>query len=171
MESPTAFCPTNGMRDHPYMHPDDLPRRNLRHLIATNNTTATDAGNASGAGQSWVSRYLNEAISKPNATKMGQLAAHFGVPVSDLMWKDLSATGDTPASQPVGSEHAIVAAAVKLTREIESVWPEPMPAETYADRLFIAMKVVREEGAEGVLDESKLLGAIRRFSAELRKTG
>lgn len=171
LESPNAFCPTNGMRDHPHMHADDLPRRNLRHLIAINRTTAADAAVASGAGQSWVSRYMTGKISKPNPEKLAQLAAHFGVPISDLMWKDLSSSGAPSQSQPVGSERAIVEAAVKLVRELEAISPDAPSPDTYAERLYVAMKVVRDEGAEGVLDDSNVIVALRRFAAELRKTG
>lgn len=153
------------------MHEEDLPRRNLRHLIANSLASAADAAIASGAGQSWVSRYLAGKISKPNPEKLALLAAHFGVSVSDLMWKDLSMTGPQSASQPVGTEQAIVAAAVKLVSELEAMSPEPLPRETYAERLYIAMQVVRDEGVSGVLDDSNVIVALRRFAAELRKTG
>lgn len=171
MESPTAFCPTNGMRDHAHMHDDDLPRRNLKHLIRTHQTSAAEAAAASGAGQSWVSRYIRGIIAKPNPEKIGQLAAHFGVTASDMMWRDLSGLSSPAASQPVGSEQAIVEAAVKLVGELEAMSPEPLPRETYAERLYVAMKVVRDEGAAGVLDDSNVIVALRRFAAELRKTG
>ncbi len=159
------------MRDHPHMHSEDLPRRNLRYLIESHRTTAADAAVASGAGQSWVSRYMSGKISKPNPEKLGQLAAHFGVSASDLMWKDLSGGAAKPQSQPVGSERAIVEAAVKLVRELEAIAPEHSSPDTYAERLYVAMRVVRDEGAEGVLDNSNVIVALRRFSAELRKTG
>ncbi len=171
MESPNAFCPTSGMRDHSHMHEDDLPRRNLRHLFHVRQTTAADAANASGAGQSWVSRYLSGKISKPNPEKLGLLASYLGVSASDIMWKDLSGDGPSVESQPVGSEREIVAAAVKLVRELEAISPDPTPQESYAERLYVAMKIVRDEGASGVLDDSNVIVALRRFAAELRKTG
>ncbi len=153
------------------MHDDDLPRRNLRHLISLHRTTAAEVAVASGAGQSWVSRYMAGKISKPNPEKMGQLARHFGVSTSDLMWIDLSGIDEPVASQSVGSEREIVAAAVKLVSEMEAMAPEPLPKETYADRLYVAMKVVQEEGAAGIMDDSNVIVALRRFAAELRKTG
>ncbi|WP_165931113.1 helix-turn-helix transcriptional regulator [Stenotrophomonas sp. ATCM1_4] len=171
LESPNAFSPTSGMRDHPHMHEDDLPRRNIRHLLHLRQTTAADAAVASGIGQSWVSRYLSGKISKPNPEKLGLLAAHLGVSASDLMWRDLTATDRPVESQPVGSERAIVEAAVKLVRELEAMSPEPSSPGDLAERLFVAMKVVRDEGANGILDDSNVIVALRRFAAELRKTG
>lgn len=171
MESPNAFCPTNGMRDHSCMHDDDLPRRNIQFLIDRHQANATEVGVKSGAGQSWVSRYLNNKIDKANPEKIGLVAKFFNVSASDVMWTDLSASADASPSQPVGSEREIVAAAVKLVSEMEAMAPEPLPKETYADRLYVAMKVVQEEGAAGIMDDSNVIVALRRFAAELRKTG
>ncbi|WP_155761114.1 helix-turn-helix domain-containing protein [Stenotrophomonas maltophilia] len=167
----TAFYPTNGMQDHSGMHKEDLLRSNIRYLIEDRKLTEAEVGERSGVRQSWLNRYMRRLIVKASSAKISQLADFFGIPAGDLVWKDLTSPETKDASQPVGSEQEIVEAAVRLVRELEAMSPEPLPQETYGERLYIAMKVIRDEGAAGILDETALMPALRRFAAELRKTG
>lgn len=171
MECLSEFCPTNGMPDHSYMHDPDLIRSNIRHLLNAHGLTEAEAADRAGINQPWLNRFLRKDIKKPNQEKLGLLAKAFGVSASDLAFKDMSGTQSAPASQAVGSEREIVAAAVKLVSEMEAMSPEPLPRDTYAERLYVAMKVVQEEGAAGVLDDSNVIVALRRFAGELRKAG
>ncbi|WP_202911067.1 helix-turn-helix domain-containing protein [Stenotrophomonas maltophilia] len=153
------------------MHKEDLLRSNIRYLIEDRQLTEAEVGERSGVRQSWLNRYMRRMIVKASSAKIAQLADFFGIPAGDLVWRDLTSTDSKDASQPVGSERAIVEAAVRLVRELEAMSPEPLPQETYGERLYIAMKVIRDEGAAGILDETALMPALRRFAAELRKTG
>lgn len=153
------------------MHTPDPLRNNIRHLLRQKSLTEAEAADRAGINQSWLNRFMRQDIKKANPEKIALLAKVFGVSVGDLSYSDLAAVDGQPASQPVGSERAIVAAAVKLVRELEAMSTEPMPQETYADRLFVAMKVIRDEGAEGVLDDAGMMPVLRRFAAELRKAG
>lgn len=171
MECLSEFCPTNGMPDHSGMHDADLIRSNIRHLLNARGLTEAEAADRAGINQPWLNRFLRQDIKKPNQEKLALLAKALGVSAGDLTFVDLSGMQVQQASQPVGSERAIVEAAVKLVSELEAMSPEPMPKETYAQRLYVAMKVVQDEGAAGVLDDSNVIVALRRFAAELRKTG
>jgi transcriptional regulator with XRE-family HTH domain len=171
MECLSEFCPTNGMSDHSGMHNADLIRSNIRHLLNVRGLTEAEAADRAGINQPWLNRFLRQDIKKPNQEKLALLAKALGVSAGDLTFVDLAGTAAVSPSQPVGSERAIVAAAVKLVSEMEAMSPEPLPRETYAERLYVAMKVVQEEGASGVLDDSNVIVALRRFAAELRKTG
>lgn len=171
MEYLSEFCPTNGMADHSSMHDSDLIRSNIRHLLNARGLTEAEAAERAGINQPWINRFLRHEIKKPNQEKLALLANALDVSARDLTFVDLSGMKSTPPSQPVGSEREIVAAAVKLVSEMEAMSPDPLPKETYAERLYIAMKVVQEEGATGVLDDSNVIVALRRFAAELRKTG
>ncbi len=153
------------------MHTPDLLRANIRHLLKAHSLTEAEAADRAGINQSWLNRFMRQDIKKANPEKIALLARVFGVSASDLSYSDLAAIEQEPASQPVGSERAIVAAAVRLVRELEAMSTEPLPQETYADRLFVAMKVIREEGADGILDDTGMMPVLRRFAAELRKAG
>lgn len=171
ISSTSVFLPTNGMSDHSGMHTPDILRNNIRHLLRERSLTEAEAADRAGINQSWLNRFMRQDIKKANPEKIALLARVFEVSASDLSYSDLAQLEDQPASQPVGSERAIVAAAVKLVRELEAMSLEPLPQETYADRLFVAMKVIREEGAGGILDEAGMVPVLRRFAAELRKAG
>lgn len=170
-QSISEFFPTNGMPDDPGMHDTDLIRNNIKHLLNIRGLSEAEAADRAGINQPWLNRFLRKDIKKANQEKMAQIAKALGVSAADLTYSDLTGLTDQPASQPVGSERAIVEAAVRLVRELEAMSPEPLPQETYGERLYIAMKVIRDEGAAGILDEMALMPALRRFAAELRKTG
>lgn len=170
-QSISEFFPTNGMPDDSGMHDTDLIRNNIKHLLNIRGLSEAEAADRAGINQPWLNRFLRKDIKKANQEKMAQIAKALGVSAADLTYSDLTGLTDQPASQPVGSERAIVEAAVRLVRELEAMSPEPLPQETYGERLYIAMKVIRDEGAAGVLDETALMPALRRFAAELRKTG
>lgn len=153
------------------MHTPDILRANIRHLLREHSLTEAEAADRAGINQSWLNRFMRQDIKKANPEKIALLARVFGVSASDLSYSDLAKIEGQPASQPVGSERAIVAAAVKLVRELEAMSLEPLPQETYADRLFVAMKVIRDEGADGILDDAGMVPVLRRFAAELRKAG
>lgn len=142
---------------------------NIKLLAERRGLKQAQLGKAAGVDQSTVSRILKTETSNPGYQTVQKLAEFFGVGMDDLVNRDLL-EGETP-SQPVGSEQEIVEAAVRLVRELEAMSPEPQPEDTYAERLYVAMKIVRDEGAAGVLDESALVPTLRRFAAELRKTG
>lgn len=170
-QSGSEFFPTNGMPDDSGMHDTDLIRSNIRHLLSIRGLSEAEAADRAGINQPWLNRFLRKDIKKANQEKMAQIAKALGVSAADLAYSDLTGLAEQPASQPVGSERAIVEAAVRLVRELEAMSPEPLPQETYGERLYIAMKVIRDEGAAGILDETALMPALRRFAAELRKTG
>lgn len=142
---------------------------NIKLLAERRGLKQAQLGKAAGVDQSTVSRILKTETSNPGYQTVQRLAEFFGVGMDDLVNRDLM-EDDSP-SQPVGSEQEIVEAAVRLVRELEAMSPEPLPQETYGERLYIAMKVIRDEGAAGILDETALMPALRRFAAELRKTG
>lgn len=153
------------------MHKPDTLRNNIRHLLREKSLTEAEAADRAGINQSWLNRFMRQEIKKPNQEKMVLLASVLGVSASDLSYSDLAAVDDQPASQPLGSEREIVAAAVKLVQELEDMSTEPLPRETYADRLYVAMKVIRDEGAAGTLNDAGMMPMLRRFAAELRKAG
>lgn len=125
---------------------------------------------ASGVGQSWLQRYLRPdnagGIQKDNTEKLGKLAAYFGVPLADLMSRDLT-KNNRSESQLAGLEAQTLHAAVKLLELYEAMLPAPPSRETYADRLFVALKVVRDEG--GSIEGDGLVRASKRLAAELRQ--
>lgn len=125
---------------------------------------------ASGVGQSWLQRYLRPGnaggIQKDNTEKLGKLAAYFGVQLADLMARDLT-KDERSESQLAGLEAQTLHAAVKLLDLYEAMLPSPPSRETYADRLFVALKVVRDEG--GSIEGDGLVRASKRLAAELRQ--
>ncbi|HEL7630547.1 TPA: helix-turn-helix transcriptional regulator [Stenotrophomonas maltophilia] len=170
-QSGSEFFPTNGMPDDSGMHDTDLIRNNIRHLLNIRGLSETEAAEKAGINQPWLNRYLRKDIKKANQEKVTQIAKALGVSAAELAYSDLTGLTEPPASQPVGSERAIVEAAVRLVRELEAMSPDPQSEDTYAERLYIAMKFVRDEGMVGVIDETALMPALRKFAAELRKTG
>lgn len=150
----------------------DLLRDNIRHLMGRR--SVKQVGDESGVGQPWLQRFLNpdrvDGIKRVNADKVGQLATYLEVSASELMFQDLTKVAREP-SQPAGLEREILAAAVRLTDYLGEISITPLPRETYADRLFTAMQVVREEGAPGILDGSGLVAASRVLAARLRAVG
>ncbi|MCC8671400.1 MAG: hypothetical protein EOO77_40390 [Oxalobacteraceae bacterium] len=116
--------------------------------------------------QAQVSQWISEAKPKGIGRNLARdLEAAMGLSSGEL---------DRPpssASQDPRLERAIVEAAVKLVRELDAMSPQPPSPETYSTRLYIAMLVAREEGASGILEGQDLVGALRRFAAELRKAG
>lgn len=171
ISSISVFLPTNGMPDHSGMHTPDTLRANIRHLLRERSLTEAEAADRAGINQSWLNRFMRQEIKKANQEKIALLAGVLGVSAQELSYSDFAGIEGQSASQPVGSEREIVAAAVKLVRELEAMSPEPLPQETYADRLYVAMKVIRDEGAAGTLDDAGMMPMLRRFAAELRKAG
>lgn len=167
-QSISGFDPTNGMAEHPYM---DIVRSNLRFLCEQRGVTASEAGTASGAGQSWVSRYLARKILKVNNDKLDQLADYFGVSRSEIRYRDLSEPGALPPSQPTGQEEVIMAAAVKIEAYLQDMSPVPLPRESYPQRLFTAMQVAREVGPDAILAGDLLVEGARSLAARLRAIG
>lgn len=169
LSSRYAFPPTNGIRQHPGM---DTVRSNIRRLMA--GRSINEVAEGSGVGQTWLQRYLNpdkpSGIKKANPEKLEQLARYFGVSAGDLLVVDLAQVR-RDKSQPVGQERQIVAAAVKLVQHLQDFAVEPIPPERYADLLYVAMLVAREEGAEGILSGETIIPAAKRFARELRATG
>jgi len=151
------------------MDEQDYTRQNIRFLLEQRGLKISNLAKESGAGQSWVSRYMGGRFER-NVAKIELMARYLGIPAHRLMYEDLSGA-NLALSQSVGTEEEIVEAAVKLERELAALAPTPPSPETYAQRLYIAMKVIQEEGAAGVLDGSSLMGAMRLYAAELRKTG
>ena len=86
------------MGDHSRM---DTVRRNIRALLQQRGLTQNQMAVDSGAGQSWVNRYMNGVIQKPNQEKIAQIAAYFRVPIQDLLTADL-ATPETDRSSASG---------------------------------------------------------------------
>lgn len=159
-QSRTAFPPTNGIRDDEVM---DTLRSNLRHLMAERHESENIVGMRSGAGQTWLHRFLKAGIQKPNSAKVELLAKYFGVSPAELQHEDLTVRPGSDVSHVTGLEPQIVAAAVKLVQYIQDVAVEPLPQEQYAHLLYVAMLVVREEGAGGVLDGTSLVDASKWF--------
>lgn len=116
--------------------------------------------------QAQVSQWISEAKPKGIGRNLARdLEVAMGLSAGEL---------DRPpseASQDPRLERDIVEAAVKLVRELDAMSPIPPPPETYSTRLYIAMLVAREEGASGIIGGQDLVGALRRFAAELRKAG
>lgn len=164
-QSRSAFPPTNGMGDHPDM---DYARQNIDFLRG--DMSVNRLALASGVGQSWLQRYLKPenagGIQKDNTEKLAKLAAYFRVSLSDLMSKDLSSAA-RPESQLAGLEAQTLHDAVKLLELYEAMLPTPPPRESYSDRLFVALKVVRDEG--GTIEGDGLVRASKRLAAELRQ--
>lgn len=169
-QSLDAFLLPGGICHDPHMDEQDYTRANIRHLLDLRGLKISNLAIESGAGQSWVSRYMSGKFER-NIAKIELIAKYLGVPAHRLMYEDLAGTSPSAASQSVGTEQEIVAAAVKLERELAAMSPTPLPPETYAQRLFVAMKVVQAEGAASVLDGSGLVEAIRHLAAELRRAG
>lgn len=168
-QSGFGFCPTNGQPQYPYM---DIVRSNIAHLKALRGIkTDLELGIKSGAGQSWVSRYMAGKIAKSNPDKLALIARYLGVSASQLMWSDLTAPGAVAPSHPTQLERETMAAAVKLVQELEALSPVPQDPSTFSDRLAIAGKAVDRFGHAGIIDGTKLNDALRHFAAELRKAG
>lgn len=158
------------MGQHPVM---DIVRTNIRHLLA--GRSILEVGEGSGVGQTWLQRFMNpdkpSGIRKANPEKMAQLARYFGVTLAELMLQDLTAEHRPTPSQPVGREREIVAAAVKLVQHMQDFAVEPFPPERYADLLYVAMQVAREEGSEGILSGEGIVSAAKHFARLLRAAG
>lgn len=168
-QSRSAFPPTSGNLQHPGM---DIVRSNIRHLMA--GRSINEVAEGAGVGQTWLQRYMNpdkpSGIKKANAEKLAMLARYLGVSTAELMLQDLT---DRPAapSHPVGQERQIVTAAVKLVQHMQDFAVEPFPPERYADLLFVAMQVAREEGTDGILTGDGIVVAAKRFAQLLRAGG
>ena len=114
MESRSGFEPTNGRAHYPGM---DYTRTNIDHLRGRR--SIKQIGDESGAGQSWLQRFMNpdksSGIFKGNAEKLGQLARYFGVTVDDLTRRDLTAQVVAPGqSQSPRFDDATMSQAVDL---------------------------------------------------------
>lgn len=168
MQSPSGFCPTNGIHDHPHM---DIVRNNITHLLALREMNELGLANKAGIHQSWVTRFRKGKIRKQNPEKLGKIATALGVTTTQLMFADLTAPGAIPASQPTQLERETMAAAVKLVQELELLSPVPQDPDSFSERLTVAGKTVARFGREGILDGSNLNEALRHYAAELRKVG
>lgn len=153
--------------------PMDVLRANIRHLKGGRsvNALAADAG----VPQSWLQRLLNPdkaggTQSRTSTEHLEKLARHLGVTTAQLMFQNLT-KATPPPSQLTGQEEEIVHAAVKLLGYLDELAPTPPPPEAYASRLFLAMQVAREEGADGILDGSSLVDASKQLAARLRAMG
>lgn len=162
----SAYDPTNGIGEYAYM---DIVRSNIKYLMHRDGLNENELADRSGAGQTWIHRYMKGTIQKANPEKMALIAKVFGYSAADLMWTDL--TNGSAASQPVGTEQRTLDAAVKLVELFEAMSPTPPPKALYSGRLFIALQVVQEAGAEGILDGTMLVEATKSLAARLRATG
>lgn len=149
----------------------DTLRENIAYLMTQRGENENVVGMGSGAGQTWLHRFMKHRIRKPNSDKVALLARYFGVSAAELQHVNLAERGGSSSSQLAGLEPQIVAAAVKLVQYIQDVAVEPLPQEQYAHLLYVAMKVARDEGAGGILDGTNLIDASRRFAAQLRTGG
>lgn len=164
-QSRSGFCPTNGMGDHSYM---DIPRSNIRHLLHVRGMAEHQLGNESGAGQSWVNRYMNGVIRKPNPEKMAQIATYFGVSLQALLTEDLSGLSEAPASQPVSLQRQMIATTVTLVRYVQEMALEPIPEERMQDLIDRATEEVAENWPRGFSSEKDKTAAGRNVIARLR---
>ncbi len=167
-QSLSEYVPTNGISHHAYM---DIARRNIAHLMELRQVSTNQVGVESGVDQPWLHKYLKGTIRKANPEKIALLERYFGLSPGSILYRDLTQPDSLPPSQPTQLERQIMAAAVKLLQEMEEYSPVTPDPSTYADRLAIAAKVVRQDGVEGILDESTLDVALRHYAAELRKVG
>jgi hypothetical protein len=146
----------------------DIVRDNIRFLMGEESELAF--ANRCRVGQTWLHRFLAGTIKKPNLEKMGRIAGAHGLTASQLMFTDLTKPGAV-ASQLTGQEAEIMAAAVKLEALLRDLSPAPLPSETYSQRLYVASQVVRECGAEYILNDEKLVEGVRSLAARLRVSG
>lgn len=115
LQSRSGFCPTNGHRHDPFM---DHTRSNIDHLRGRR--SIKQVGEESGAGQSWLQRYMNpdkpSGIQKANVEKLGQLARYFNVTVDALQKSNLAAghASASGQSQSARFDDEIMAQAVEL---------------------------------------------------------
>ncbi|MBV6687320.1 hypothetical protein KV692_05360 [Xanthomonas euvesicatoria pv. physalidis] len=152
----------------PRMDANTARTENMRRLVAEAGGPAEWARRFGHARwqQAQVSQWISEAKPKGIGRNLARdLEAAMGLAPGEL---DRQESGP---SQDPRLERAIVEAAVKLVRELDAMSPQPPPPETYATRLYLAMLVAREEGAAAILEGQDLVGALRRFAAELRKAG
>lgn len=162
----SAYDPTNGMVEYAYM---DIVRSNIKHLMHRDGLNENELAERSGAGQTWIHRYMKGAIQKANPEKMALIAKVFGYSAADLMWTDLTSGGSV--SHPVGTEQRTLDAAVKLVELFEAMASPPPPRALYSGRLYVALQVVQEAGADGILDGTSLVEATKSLAARLRATG
>lgn len=167
-QSLSAFDPTNGVSDHADM---DIQRSNVRFLIARSGKSDDQVGKESGAGQSWLSRWLARKIEKTNSDKLDMIADYFSVSRADIRYQDLSQPGAVPASQPTGHEAVILQAAVKIEAMLADLALTPPPKDRYAQRLFVAGQVAREIGADAILSGERLVEGVKALAARLRAVG
>lgn len=166
-QSRSVFFLTNGMGDHSRM---DTVRRNIRALLQQRGLTQNQMAVDSGAGQSWVNRYMNGVIQKPNQEKIAQIAAYFRVPIQDLLTADLMAIDGSAASQPVGLQRQMIASTVTLVRYVQEMALEPIPEEKVQDLIDRATEEVVENWPNGFASDKDMASAGRGVIARLRAT-
>lgn len=162
--------------------PMNLLRANVRHLMGSRSINSV--AEAAGVPQSWLQRLLNPdkpggTQSRTNPEHLEKLARHLGVTPAQLMFQNLTETPSAP-SQSAGLEEEIMAAAAKLVWFLDELLrgmglgdqiPSLTNHEAQGRRLFVAAQIAREEGAEAILDGSKLAEASTRLAARLRAMG
>lgn len=148
IQSRSGFSPTSGHRHHPVV---DYTRTNIDHLRGRR--SIKQVGEESGAGQSWLQRFLNpdspSGIQKANAEKLGQLARYFGVSVDAITRSDLAGrTASQSQSQPARFDDATMAQAVEMLYIMRDARPDDrrFHRPTWSMILVAAKCIDRAEG-------------------------
>lgn len=129
----------------------DYTRSNIEHLRGRR--SIKQVGEESGAGQSWLQRYMNpdkpSGIRKANSEKLGQLAKLFGVSVDQLTKTDLqSQVAAHGQSQAARFDDATMAQAVELLFLMGDARPDDRRFRRFTwSMILVAAKCV--ERAEG----------------------
>jgi hypothetical protein len=163
VQSPIGFEPTNGIRDYAGM---DYVRSNITFLRGRR--SIKEIGEASGAGQSWLQRFMKpdqpSGIQKPNAEKLALVAKELGVSFSALMTQDLTRAGGAP-SQSAGQDRATMRAAARLIERAREMIIGDVDEDALIDN---ALEAAIEIGPERILSGDGLFDGVRLVAARIK---